>query len=324
MALRKVPVIDISGFYSNDPQIKQQIADELGKACAEVGFFYIKGHNLDKKILEKVWKASVDYFDTPVEDKAKIKLTVEYPYGYVGLQTEALSQSLNVKSQPDLKESFSICIGPEKPNPKMIAPKWPEKPDSFQPAWTDYYRAMEKLSTDLLRLFALALKLPENWFADKIDKHICALRALNYPHQDEAPLENQFRASAHTDYGTITLLLIDDSPGGLQVYNKDGTWQDVKSIPDTFVVNLGDLMARWTNETWMSTLHRVKNPPRDPNYPNTRRQSIVFFHNLNYDAVVDVIDTCCSPTNPKKYEPILAGEHLFGKNTVANTGVSRY
>jgi len=206
----------------------------------------------------------------------------------------------------------------------MIAPRWPENPASFQPAWTNYYREMEKLSNDLLRLFALALHLPENWFEDKINEHICALRTLNYPHQIEEPLENQFRASAHTDWGTITLLLIDDSPGGLQVYNRNGTWQDVKSVPDAFVVNLGDLMSMWTNDKWLSTLHRVVNPKRDAEHPDTRRQSVVFFHNLNYDAVVETIPTCYNEENPKKYSTVIAGEHLFKKNAVANTGVKKY
>jgi len=277
MATRAVPIINISDYYSGNSEQKLRVAEEIGRACAEVGFFYITGHRVDKTSISQVWNASREFFDLPTEEKVKIPLTLEYPYGYVGLQTESLSQTLNLKSQPDLKESFSICIGPPKPAPSMIAPRWPENPTSFKPAWTNYYREMEKLSNDLLRLFALALHLPENWFEDKINEHICALRTLNYPHQIEEPLENQFRASAHTDWGTITLLLIDDSPGGLQVYNKNGTWQDVKSVPDAFVVNLGDLMSMWTNDKWLSTLHRVVNPKRDAEHPDTRRQSVVFF-----------------------------------------------
>lgn len=324
MATRAVPIIDISDYYSGNLEQKIKVAEEIGKACAEVGFFYLKGHKVESSSLKEVWNASVEFFDLPVEEKVKIPLNLEYPYGYVGIQTESLSQTLNLKSQPDLKESFSICIGPPKPAATMITPRWPEKPDSFKAAWTNYYRDMEKLSNDLLKLFALALHLPENWFEDKINEHICALRALNYPHQIEEPLENQFRASAHTDWGTITLLLIDDSPGGLQVYNKNGTWQDVKSVPNTFVVNLGDLMSMWTNDTWLSTLHRVINPKRDAAYPNTRRQSVVFFHNLNYAAVVETIPTCYNEANPKKYPTVIAGEHLFKKNAVANTGVKKY
>jgi isopenicillin N synthase-like dioxygenase len=324
MATRAVPVIDIAPFYSNDPEQKKIVAEEIGKACAEVGFFYIKGHKVDKTIIKKIWNVSGEYFDLPVEEKKIIPLTIEYPYGYVGLQTESLSQTLNLKSQPDLKESFAICIGPTKPAPTMITPRWPERPEGFKETWINYYREMEILSNDLLTLFALSLHLPEKWFEDKTNEHICALRALNYPHQTVDPSENQFRASAHTDWGTITLLLIDDSPGGLQVYNKNGTWQDVKSIPDTFVVNLGDLMSMWTNDNWLSTLHRVVNPKRDETHPNTRRQSIVFFHNLNYDAKVETIPTCYGETNPKKYPTVIAGEHLFAKNTAANTGVKKY
>lgn len=135
----------------------------------------------------------------------------------------------------------------------------------------------------------------------------------NYPELDKAPLPGQMRASAHTDYGTLTILKPDDAPGGLQVLPKDEDWMDVPYIPDAYVINLGDLMARWTNDKWISTSHRVVTPPVNPGRP-TRRQSIAFFHNINPDHVVTCISTCTGPKNPPKYPPIAAFDLLMQKH----------
>ena len=178
--------------------------------------------------------------------------------------------------------------------------QWPAMPADLQKHWLEYYKAMEQLSGNMLRLFALALRLPENWFDAKIDRHRSALRALNYPELTQDPLPGQIRAGAHTDYGSLTILL-QDTVGGLQVRTRAGDWQDVPSIPDSYVINLGDLMSRWTNDRWVSTLHRVVNPPS-----RARRQSIAFFHNINHDQVVSCIPTCTDKDHPPKYKDILA------------------
>lgn len=198
---------------------------------------------------------------------------------------------------PDLKECMSM--GPHNPASGMPAPRLPSKPEGMAAAWLAYYKAMEELAGAMLEAFALALDLPADWFADKTDAHRCALRALNYPDLDVAPPPGAMRASPHTDYGTLTILLPDDAPGGLQVKGKDGSWLPVPYLPGHFVINLGDLMQRWTNDQWVSTLHRVVPPSaadvatRD----SCRRQSVAFFHNVNADVVVEAIPTtvCASP-----------------------------
>ena len=136
----------------------------------------------------------------------------------------------------------------------------------------------------------------------------------NYPDLDKPPLPGQLRASAHTDYGTLTILLPDDAPGGLQVKARgDDRWLPVPHVPGAFVINLGDLMRRWTNDKWESTLHRVVPPPEDAE-GSTRRQSIAFFHNINADYVVECIPTCTDKDNPPKYPPITAQDHLMQKH----------
>ena len=131
----------------------------------------------------------------------------------------------------------------------------------------------------------------------------------NYPALEAPPVPGQIRAGAHSDYGSLTILSTEDRPGGLQVFNSAGEWVDVPIIEGTFVINIGDLMARWTNDAWVSTLHRVANPPDDAG-AESRRQSVVFFHNPNYDAAVSCIPTCLAPGAEPKYAPTTSGEHL--------------
>jgi isopenicillin N synthase-like dioxygenase len=189
---------------------------------------------------------------------------------------------------------------------------WAERPEGLKTAWLEYFKVMEVLAADLMRIFALALNLPERFFDDKIDKHISMFRVLNYPDQADAPLPNQFRSGAHSDYGSLTIIRQEDRPGGLQVCNKAGEWVGVPFVPESFVVNLADLMMQWTNDQWISTMHRVANPPRDKAL-DSRRISLVFFHQPNYDAMVECLPSCLAPGEKPKYAPVSSGDHLLSK-----------
>ena len=174
-----------------------------------------------------------------------------------------------------------------------------------------------------MRLFALALKLDEHYFDNTIDKNISMMRVLRYPKQTTAPLPGQLRAGAHSDYGSMTILRKELSDGSLQVKNKAGEWVTVPVKEGSFIVNIGDLMQQWTNDTWISTVHRVVNPPFDSE-ENKDRMSIVFFHQPNYDASVECLPGCETPGNPAKYDPISSGDHLrskFIKQTTFGKGV---
>jgi len=153
--------------------------------------------------------------------------------------------------------------------------------------------------------------MDKHYFDDKVDRHITNFSVLHYPEQAKPPLPGQLRAGAHTDYGSLTILKPDNAPGGLQV-QKDGNWIDVPTLPGTFVVNLGDLMAEWTNDRWVSTLHRVVNPPRDKAV-GSRRLSMAFFHQPNYDAVIECLPTCSSAERPPHYGKTTSGEHVWMK-----------
>jgi isopenicillin N synthase-like dioxygenase len=181
---------------------------------------------------------------------------------------------------------------------------------------------MEDLAARLMTVFAAALSLPERYFARFIDAPISALRALNYPEQLRPPKPGQLRAGAHTDYGSLTILLPEEGSKGLEIAGRDGSWIAVPPIPGAFVINLGDLMQRWTNDRWVSTLHRVVNPsPQDGGM--ARRQSLAFFHQPNWAAEIVCLDACLGAGEKPKYEPVLSGPYLMSKfrATVApNTG----
>jgi isopenicillin N synthase-like dioxygenase len=189
---------------------------------------------------------------------------------------------------------------------------WPEAPEDFRSLSEAYYRRMTELSATLCEIFAIALGLPRAYFAPMIDKPFSFLRYVYYPALSQSPGAGQLRAGAHSDYGSFTFVNFNDAPGGLQVHGGDGEWIDVPVVPDSFVVNLGDLMERWTNDQWRSTLHRVVVPDEDQ-FAASERLSLVFFHEPNYDTMIEALPTCVPPGEAPRYEPISCGEHLARK-----------
>ena len=143
----------------------------------------------------------------------------------------------------------------------------------------------------------------------------------NYPSQTATPADGQLRAGAHSDYGSLTILRAEDRPGGLQVFTREGAWIDVPIVPDCFIVNIGDLMAQWTNDHWVSTLHRVANPPPE-RAGDSRRQSLVFFHNPNYDAPVECLPSCRSAERAAKYPPTTSGDYLRSRFTATQNAMA--
>jgi len=317
-----VPVIDLSGFVGGDGQRRRSLGEQIDRACREVGFFTVVGHGIDDTTIGALTSAARAFFDAPLEDRLAVAMPEPgYPYGYNPLQAEALNRSIGGIAQADLKETFNV--GPIDPPPRpldeMVDPDeravyapnlWPSAVPSLRPAVEAYYRSMANLAATVMEAFAVALGLDEHVFDDLIDAHGSALRIAHYPAMDEAPLPGQFRAGAHTDYGTLTILWTDGEPG-LQVQTAAGNWLDVEPVEGGLIVNLGDLMERWTNDRWRSTMHRVIAGPQVGS-----RLSIPFFHNANWDATVECI---VADGESPKYPPTTAGRHLMEKfrSTVA-------
>lgn len=314
MTTDAIPVIDLE----LDPD---ETGRELDQICREVGFFQIVGHGVDPVVADDAWAAAVAFFDLPLESRLACRpADAGYPYGYIPMAAEALSASTGAAALPDLKEVYNAGPDGIVPTPELEDPDeawawspnlWPADLPELQRAWTALHVSLLDLSGRIMELFARGLLLPPDFFVPFIDRSASALRALRYPARTTPAEEGQFRAGAHTDYGTLTLLR-QDTVGGLQVKTAEDTWADVPSIDGAYVVNIGDLMARWTNDRWRSTLHRVVDPASpDGQYPT--RHSMPFFHNANWDARIDALPTCVPAGTVAHHEPVLAGPHLMGK-----------
>jgi isopenicillin N synthase-like dioxygenase len=315
------PIVDLARFERASPSDKLALAAEVDQICRATGFLALAGHGVPETVIDAAWSKSQAFFDLPADEKQRASAPYPgYPYGYLGPQLEALAKSRNVDAPPDLKESFNG--GPERPPDGMTDPQalafcyaatiWPDAPEGFVAAWRDYYAAMEDLAARIMRLFAAALRLPEDYFASFIDSPVSALRALNYPRQDAAPEPGQIRAGAHTDYGSLTILLPQAGSRGLEILTPDGAWTPVPPLSGAFVINIGDLMARWTNDRWVSTLHRVVNPSPE-NGGNARRRSMAFFHQPNWNAEIRALEACLAPGETPKYGPVRSGPYLMSK-----------
>lgn len=316
MKLLDVPVIDIRPYRKGSDPDKQAVAQAVDRACRDIGFLVITGHGVDAELIAQTRDVSRRFFDLPLAEKLRVaRPAKDVTRGYIGIDEESLARSRDPEAYgSDLNES--LMIGPVVAPPadyalapaagKHFAPNlWPEQPVELRAVWTAYYQAMGDLAQTLMRIFALALQLPEHHFDPFLTHHISRLRVRNYPAQHLPPQPGQIRAGAHSDYGSLTILATEDKPGGLQVCNAEGQWRDVPIVPDCFIINIGDLMARWTNDRWVSTLHRVVNPPVGIG-TESRRQSLVFFHNPNYDAPIQSL----VPHEPAKYPPTTSGDHL--------------
>lgn len=311
------PVFDLGRFETATSGRRRELGAEVDAICRQSGFLAIANHGVPKATIDGIWSAAHDFFDLPPEDKARAAVAYPgYPYGWLGPGAEALARSRGEDTPPDLKESFNG--GPAAPPPGMndddalsfcyAATPWPEHPAGFRQAWQTYYRAMEDLAARIMRLFAVALDLRAGFFDPFIDAPISALRALNYPATDRPAAPGQMRAGAHTDYGSLTILLPQAGSRGLEILTPDGHWSEVAPVDGAFVINIGDLMQRWTNDRWRSTLHRVV-----ADGSAARRQSLAFFHQPNWFAEIACLDSCLASGETPRHAPVLSGPYLMGK-----------
>jgi isopenicillin N synthase-like dioxygenase len=319
-----VPVIDIGPFLNGDATQRREVADKVDAACREAGFYVIVGHSVDQSLVERMESVSRQFFALPRTEKMRLHrdLTGEKgSAGYTAIGDNNLSYTRGESLPFDLNETIQMApidVGDDEYYREGVARgmfppnRWPDSLPEFRDVYVEYFRRMIRLADDLMRLSALALDLPEDYFADKVNRPVSKLAARLYPEQTSEPLPGQLRAAAHTDYGTVTILKAGDAPGGLQVADVAGNWHDVPHVPNSFVINLGDILGRWTNDRWRSTLHRVANPPVDLR-EKSRRLSIVFFGHPNYDVTVSCLPTCQAPGNPPRYPPVTVAEYYLLK-----------
>jgi isopenicillin N synthase-like dioxygenase len=311
-----VPVIDIAPARQGGPAARRAVAAEIDAACRALGFLVIAGHDVPATLVQETRAVALRFFALPAEEKNKVRVRPGLYRGYAPVESEAVSQSYGLASPPDLKEAFSIgpvdvgtdayFTGPE--GAGFFAPnRWPPALPDFKDTFERYYHAMTALATELMRLFALGLDLPERFFDDKVDRHITNFAVNHYPPLARPPEPGQLRAGAHTDYGSLTILQRDETAGGLEVATAD-SWLTVPEIPGSFVVNLGDLMQDWTGGAWRSTVHRVVNPPE---LGTAARLSMAFFHQPNWDAMISPLPV--RGAVDRGFAPVNSGAHVRAK-----------
>jgi isopenicillin N synthase-like dioxygenase len=321
MTTDTIPRVDLAPSF--EASGRASVAEAIREACETIGFFTIVGHGIPDQVIDDLQAQARAFFALSADEKQRVPHpATRVSRGYFPPKHRALSYSLGKAAPPDWQEGFAM--GPVDRAPPRLAGTpaadffyaaniWPAGRPQFRAAFETYFRALDALSAHVLRLFALALGLDFSFFDDKTDRSTSVMRAVWYPPQPEPPEPGQLRAGEHSDYGTLTILKGDDVPGGLQVKRRDGDWIDLHPDPDAFVCNIGDLMMRWTNDRWISNLHRVANPPRE--HAGIGRLSVPFFHNPNADAPIECIPAFAGGT--VKYPACSFADHYLGKHTRA-------
>lgn len=318
--MSRVPLVDIDPFLNGTPAERAAVARQVDAACRDSGFLMVAGHGIAPSLLARYERHLADFFALPLEEKQRNSVTRDSNRGYRGRDATALAHSRGDYTPPDLMERFTTgrSAVPDddyhrrRAHNHFQANRWPTV-EGFAEVAIAYYAAMERLAADLMRIFASALALPQDFFVPYCYRHISHLVANYYPAQREAAAAGQFRAGAHTDFGALTLLNPAHSPRGLQVQMVDGGWEDVVHVPGSFIVNIGDLMALWTNDRWVSTMHRVV-PPEGVAAGPVDRMSIAFFLQPNDDALITCLPTCSDAEHPPRHEPVTSGQHYAVKS----------
>ncbi|KAJ5832601.1 hypothetical protein N7474_000912 [Penicillium riverlandense] len=317
-----IPLIDFSPFYSGTPSDKHALALSMTNALKASGFLYLKSHGIPPSVVSRVFAASAHFFARPQMQKDELGWTTpQSNRGYVAVGRERLA------GQMDLKETMEIGLEGVVGHPNHWPDHFDDEGRDFKELMLSFFDMCKNLHVQIMSAIALGMRLPVNFFDAFIDHGDNNLRLLHYPpvrkdlfHQNL----NQVRAGEHSDYGSITLLF-QDCHGGLQVRSPKGTFVDVIPIADTIIVNAGDLLARWSNDTIRSTRHRVIEPPRpvveEPSTPTSEsypsRYSIAYFCNPNRNAQIEALPGTFGEyvQRDKKYEAITAGEYLLQRLT---------
>ncbi|WP_129668686.1 isopenicillin N synthase family dioxygenase [Phytoactinopolyspora endophytica] len=307
-----LPTIDVSCFADDaGPSLEQDaVARLIDETCRDTGFFLVTGHGIDPSVKNEMLRAMAAFFAEPEETKEAISIATSPCHrGYVGIAKEALDDELG-----DLKETLDTGAeqGPDHPEvvagtPMHGSNQLPSTP-GFADAWEAYFSQAVRAAERMQRAIAHALGMPDDHLLTMPGGDVMYhLRFIHYPAQETTvPVDGQLGCGTHTDYGSVTLLA-EDGVGGLQVRKRDGSWIDVQAPEGTLVVNIGDLMAIWTNDRWTSNPHRVINPPQ------TDRYSIPLFVTPPFNAEIAALPTCVPAGEEPRYLPQRSGEYLMSR-----------
>jgi isopenicillin N synthase-like dioxygenase len=304
--MNKIPSVNLEDFLSTDPIRKQKFINEIGYAYETIGFVALKGHFLDDTLVHDLYNEIKNFFNLPVETKEKYEIAgIGGQRGYVPFGKE----SAKGKKEGDLKEFWHF--GQYVEDDVVRAKEYPENVlvdelPKFNEVGKQTYRMLEKTAKYVLRSLALYLGLEETYFDHYIKNGNSILRPIHYPPIETEP-KGAERAAAHGDINLITLLMGAQGKG-LQVQNHNGDWIDAMAEPNEIMINVGDMLARHSNNKLKSTIHRVTNPPKE--MWGTSRYSIPFFMHPISEMKLDVLENCIDAENPKQFENITSGEFL--------------
>jgi isopenicillin N synthase-like dioxygenase len=297
----EIPVIDFGRFL--DGSGPADVAAAIRDAAESIGFLYLCNHGIPQSVTDAAFEAGRRFFSLPLEAKLEVKIHEQRGY-------QAFRDVQRPGYQPNLNESFFWGLrdlAPDDPDVRAGLPlhapnQWPGALPQMRIALEAYAIHVEALGHELLRACAVALGIGETFFEAHYKRPVALARIMHYPAAPEPRADNQFGNPPHTDYGCITLLA-QDEVGGLAVRRRGGGWIDAPSIPGTLVINIADMLMRWTNDRWVSTPHRVIN------HPGRSRYSLPTFFDPDYGAVVSCMESCQGPGNPAKYPPISFGDY---------------
>ncbi|WDG17705.1 isopenicillin N synthase family dioxygenase [Microbacterium sp. Clip185] len=318
-----VALVDITAYVqAGSPEAKAEVARAIDDACRTVGFIQITGHGIPDAVTAGLTDAMDRFFALDLEQKKTYRTPPQINRGYSPPKSESLSLSLGVESanrMNDFFEAFNVGAAqadypacPDLPQPEYADNLWPDV-GGFEAQVQAYFAEAARVARTMTRIFADALGLEPDFFDRRTGHSLDVMRMNNYalPPGTDVTLDGDLVGMGeHTDYGIVTILWADQVKG-LQVLGADGSWNDVAPADGALLINLGDVTARWTNERWMSTLHRVKPPVIDGTIE--RRRSAAFFHDGDVDAVIETVPSCVDAEHPDLYEPITVGDHIRAK-----------
>lgn len=304
-AFATIPIIDFKALLAGESGAQQTVAGQVTEALETTGFFGIRHHGVDDATIAAGFDASRAFHAQPLDRKLAVKINSGHR-GYMPMADQHRADA----DHPNLSASFLCGVDLSADDPDVVrglplhaVNQWPDALPGFRAAMEDYHAAMTALGHTLVDVFETALAVAPGYFSKFFNKPMAFIRALHYPPAPADIAEGQFGAAPHSDFGFVTILAQDDV-GGLQIQTLSGDWIDAPNQPGVLLVNIGDMLMRWTNDRFRSTVHRVVNAD------GVDRYSIPFFFDPSFEALVECIESCCSPDNPPRYAPTSWGAYL--------------
>ena len=306
----KLPILDLGPYLEGKPGAMARLAAQLRFCCEEIGFFYIENHGIPKALIDRTFDEAKRIHDLPLETKMKLRSN-PYDHGYMPIGgSTTKSTTINNNTKPNVNEAYFIGLDRKPDDPDVVARiklrginQWPpeEALPGFRANTLEYFETMTALARKMVRAYAVALDLEPGFFDKFFVKPRSTLRLTHYPAVDMLE-DNQFSIAPHTDNSFMTLLP-QSAVKGLTIRLADGEWFEAPQIPDTYIVNTGDMLQHWSNGRFKSTPHYANN------HAPVARYAIPFFFGPDLDALIECLPTCTGPDNPPKFEPITAQDY---------------